>query len=332
MCAALAALLATGLAACVDDSGSSSSGQSADGRVTLRIGDQNKTLELPLTLSGENAGTPYGLQWNNFADGPNMNAAFSAGKLDVGFMGDTPTLFAAAADAGVVAVAVQETPVNPLTIFAAADSGIRTPADLAGKRIALTVGTALHGYLLRQLDSAGLTQDDITLVNVPVSTLVSTFSSGQVDAIVYTKQYAHVLLDQAPGAYEIDVTPVPYFSVILAAKKALEDPDRRSAVEDFVLRMSRASTWPKENPDEWVQKYYVELLKQDPVLSREYFDSLPETRYTPVNKAFLESQQAQADLLIGVGELPASLNVDDLVDPEFNTALEQRFAAAGLAA
>ncbi|MBL7501183.1 ABC transporter substrate-binding protein [Frankia sp. CNm7] len=329
--AGVAALLTVGLAGCGgggDDDSSSASG--GGGPVTLRIGDQSKTLELPLTLSGENKGTSYSLNFNNFADGPHMNAAFSASKIDFGFMGDTPVLFANAADAGVVAVAIAESPTNSQTIYAREGSGIQTPADLKGKRVAFTEGTSLHGYLLRQLDFAGLTQDDITPVNVPATSLVSTFVSGEVDAVVWVNQYSGAITAQDKSAYEIKVTPLPQYSVLLAASSALDDPAKRAAVTDFILRVARASTWPKANPDTWIQKYYVELLKQDPVTSRKYFDSLPATQYQPITEAFLESQQAQADLLVGVDKLPKTFDVDNEIDTAFNTELSQKFAAAGL--
>jgi sulfonate transport system substrate-binding protein len=328
--AGLAVLVAVVLAACGNGSGGGDGARAATGdqRVTLRIGDQSKTLELSLTLSGAARGTPYGLTYSTFADGPHMNAAFSAGRLDVGYMGDTPVLFANAADAGVVAISVAENPVNSQTIIAKAGSGIQKPADLRGKRVAFTVGTSLHGYLLNQLDSAGLNQGDISPVNVPITSLTSTLASGKVDAIVYVRQYAAAVAKQAPGSYEIQTRPLPQYSVLLASKSALKDPAKRTAVRDFVLRLARAWSWPKANAATWVQKYYVDQLKQDPVASRKYFDSLPEAHYRPVSPAFVDSQRVQARLLGGVSELPKSLDVDDEIDPGFNAELTAAFAKA----
>ncbi|MDT3440343.1 ABC transporter substrate-binding protein [Pseudofrankia sp. BMG5.37] len=324
--AAVAALLAVGAAAC--GGGGSSPDSSSGDRTTLRIGDQGKILELQLTLSGQGKGTPYGLGFNTFADGPHMNAAFSANRLDVGYMGDTPVLFANASAAGITAVAVAKSTKNSQTIYAGKDSGIQTLADLKGKKVAVTVGTSLHGYLLQQLDSAGLTEKDVTLVNVPATSLVSTFTSGQVDAVVWVSQYGAALT--GTGAQEIKTAPLPQYSVILAAKSALKDPTKRAAIEDFLVRLSRASTWPKAHPDAWVQTYYVQLLKQDPTTSRAFFDSLPATQYAPVTDDFTQFQQKQADLLIGAGQLPKTLKVSDEIDAAFNAELTGKFAAAGL--
>jgi len=328
--AAVAALLAVGVAACGGGGEESSSSSSSGGTTTLRIGDQGKTLELQLTLSGQSKGAPYGLNYNTFADGPHMNAAFSANRLDVGYMGDTPVLFANASGAGITAVAISKSTKNSQTIYAGKDSGIQTPADLKGKKIAVTVGTSLHGYLLQQLNSVGLTEKDITLVNVPVTSLVSTFTSGQVDAVVYVSQYGKAVT--GTGAYEIKTTPLPQYSVVLAAKSALKDPTKRAAIEDFLVRLSRASTWPKAHADEWVKAYYVGQLKQDPTTSRTFFDSLPATQYAPVTDDFAQFQQKQADLLIDAGQLPKSLKVSDEIDAAFNTELTKKFAAAGLTA
>ncbi|MGF7236347.1 MAG: ABC transporter substrate-binding protein [Frankia sp.] len=308
--------------------GGGSSASGSGGRVTLRIGDQGKSLQLPLDLSGQSKGTSYGLNWNTFADGPHMNAAFSAGRIDVGYMGDTPVLYANAARAGVRVVSVQKSPKNTQVIIATKKSGIRTPADLKGKRVAFTTGTSLQGYLLNQLQSAGLTQKDITTVNVPVTSLVSTFESGNVDAFVYIDQYTAGLVKANPNAVRVAVTPLPQYGVILASQKALADPAKRAAIKDFVVRLARASTWPKQHSQEWVNAYFVKQLHQNPAASARYFDAQPVIHFGPVGDDFVESQRVQARLLIGVGQLPSSLNVEDEIDAAVNREFNPALAAA----
>ncbi|SBW28929.1 ABC-type nitrate/sulfonate/bicarbonate transport system, periplasmic component [Candidatus Protofrankia californiensis] len=324
--AVLIALIAVAGIACGGNSTSSrdgSAGTHAGDRLTLRIGDQSKGLQLPLELSGQSQGTPYDLQWNTFADGPHMNAAFSAGKIDIGTMGDTPVLFANAAHADVTVVAISKSTVNSQTIIATRQSGIRTVADLKGKRVAFTTGTSLHGYLLNQLDSVGLTQENVTAVNIPGTSLLATLESGTVDAVVYTRQFIQTYFRKNPDVVEVETKPIPQYSVILAAKNSLKDPAKRAVIQDFLVRLAKASTWPKANPAGWVDAYYVKQLHQDPAASAEYFASLPATRYGPVPDDFVESQRVQARLLIGVGELPKALNVDD----EFDAAVAKEFSA-----
>lgn len=326
--AALVLALVSAAAIAVAGCGGGSSASGSGGRATLRIGDQGKSLQLPLDLSGQSQGTSYGLNWNTFADGPHMNAAFSAGRIDIGFMGDTPVLYANAARAGVRVVAVQKSPKNSQVIIATKKSGIKTPADLKGKRIAFTTGTSLQGYLLNQLQFVGLTQTDITPVNVPVTSLVSTFESGKVDAFVYVDQYIGGLVKGNPNAVRVAVKPLPQYSVILASDKALANPAKRAAIKDFVVRLARASTWPKQHPQEWVSVYYVKQLHQNAAASAAYFAALPVTHYGPVGDDFVESQRVQARLLVGVGQLPSSLDVADEIDAAANREFNPALAAA----
>ncbi|HKY15947.1 MAG TPA: hypothetical protein VJM33_13565, partial [Microthrixaceae bacterium] len=104
---ALALPLVLFAAACGDDaSGASSSFDSATtvtvadsvpDNTTLRIGDQQKLLQTPLEVSGELDWVQFEPEWSTFVGGPPLLEAFRAGELDVGFVGDTPPLFAAAA-------------------------------------------------------------------------------------------------------------------------------------------------------------------------------------------------------------------------------------------
>lgn len=69
-----------------------------------------------------------------------------------------------------------------------ADSGIRSYADMRGRRIAIT-GRGSPNYLQLQvgLRQAGLTLDDIRLEIVATGAIVQALQAGQVDAIVFSE-------------------------------------------------------------------------------------------------------------------------------------------------
>ena len=87
----------------------------------------------------------------------------STGSVDFGAVGDTPPIFAQAANANIVYVAG-----SPITngqgILVPANSTIHTIADLKGKRIGFAKGTSAHNVLIATLEKAGLTYEDITPV------------------------------------------------------------------------------------------------------------------------------------------------------------------------
>ena len=67
-------------------------------------------------------------------------------------------------------------------VVANTDKGINSIADLKGKTIAVSSGTSAEIILNLALASAGLTQDDVTLVEMDANGMVSAMVSGGVDA------------------------------------------------------------------------------------------------------------------------------------------------------
>lgn len=314
-----------GLAAC---GGAAPDGQSGNG--ALRVGDQGKTLELPIELSGQSSGVPRPLAFTTFTDGPNMNAAFLARALDVGTMGDTPALFASAAGADVVVVAAGGMKPNSyLQLVARPNVGIRSLADLRGKSIALTKSTALHGYLLLALNRAGLQQRDVRIIDVPIVALARTLQSGEVDAAVLGGPQLVDYLSREKGAVPLDA-PDGAYNVILASRQALADAPTRAVLRDFVQRGQKAGAWVKSHPEVWREKYYQGVLKQDAATAQALMARLDGYRssFLPVNEALRTHLGRQAKLLADAGVLPNSADtVDKLFDPavtlEFNQAISE---------
>lgn len=64
-----------------------------------------------------------------------------------------------------------------------AQPGIKTVADLKGKKIGVEEGFVCHLLLLKGLESAGLSDTDVTIVNTPTNETPQVLASGDVDAI-----------------------------------------------------------------------------------------------------------------------------------------------------
>src|SRR5882724_6302909 len=119
--AAVALVIAVALSGCGSSSSSSSGTSGADGAqsdgttptvadrvpagTTLRVADQLQLLETVLSTASNDAAFPYKVDYSNFVGGPPMLQAFHAGAVDIGFVADTPLIFAQAAKQDIVAVA-----------------------------------------------------------------------------------------------------------------------------------------------------------------------------------------------------------------------------------
>ena len=81
--------------------------------------------------------------------------------------------------------------------------GITSVAELAGKKVAVEIGFVGHLLLLRALEKAGLTEDDIELVNVRTNETPMVLASGEVDAIVAWQPNSSQSLQMVPGSTAI---------------------------------------------------------------------------------------------------------------------------------
>ena len=81
-----------------------------------------------------------------------------------------------------------------------ADSGITSLEDLKGKTISYQRGATPQMYVLKVLEEAGLSTDDVQLVNSTIPEGLSSLSTGAVDAAVVTYGQADTLVEQGKAS------------------------------------------------------------------------------------------------------------------------------------
>lgn len=224
--------------------------------LTLQVGDQKGGTESLLRAAGALDNLPYQIAFSTFTSGPPQIEAATAGKIDFAITGNTPPIFGAASNAKVKVVSAYNGGGVGDQILVQADSPIQSVSDLRGKSIAVGKGSSAHGHLLGQLDKAGLTPADVTLVFLQPADALSAFKAGQADAWAiwdpYTAQAEQQLkvrsIAQAKG-----VTNGYWFGV--ASDAALADPKRSSALADLLVRFAKAAKWAQDHPQEWAEKY-----------------------------------------------------------------------------
>lgn len=124
-------------------------------------------------------GVPVTLQWfDGYLDSIN---ALNAGQLDCNSqtLGDTISSIAGGAELQVVLTNDYSTGNDQII----AAPGIKSVADLKGKRVAAEEGTVDHYLLLLGLKKAGLSAKDITFVPLETGAAAAAFVAGKVDAV-----------------------------------------------------------------------------------------------------------------------------------------------------
>lgn len=221
---------------------------------TLRIGFQkSSTLTAILKTNGEleKALAPLGVRvtWHEFSSGLPLLEAINTGNVDFGAdVADTVPLFAQAAGAKLAYIAEESASPSAQAILVAADSPIRTLADLKGKKVAVTKGAGSHFLLLAALGKAGLTFKDISPAYLPPADGRVAFVGGNVDAWVAWDPFltsaqhqskARVLADGGNGL-------ASYKRYYLASAAFA---DRRGDVLNVIYRkLDDTGKWVKANP------------------------------------------------------------------------------------
>jgi sulfonate transport system substrate-binding protein len=288
----------------------------------LNVGDQQQDLETQLQASGALAGIPYKVNFVEFNSGPLVNAGFAAHSIDIGFMGDLPASLAAQSGLPVKVVALFQ-PIGS-ALYLLAQPGITSIAQLRGKTVAYTTGTAEQALALRALASVGLKQKDVQQVNVSLAQLGTVLQSGAAEASVVSvnqKVDFELTHPNAKVLATVDTVKPASYDYVLGTKAALGDPAKAAAISDFTRRLIRASNWQKTHRSQWVTDYYVNVQHQAPAAATQILAAGGTANYVPVNALVQSALQDVVKLMAGAGALPASFSVAPLFDP----AVSQRY-------
>lgn len=146
-------------------------------------------------------------------------------------------------------------------LVARRSAGIETLADLKGKRVMVPRMTSAHYYLVAMLRSAGLDEEDVTLVNLPraentlasIDMMSDALQSGEVDVISIwepePEDAIHKLGDDAIVLQDRSV----YREVFNLHARApdLADPDKRRSIVAFVRAVADATQALKQDPEKY---------------------------------------------------------------------------------
>lgn len=121
----------------------------------------------------------FDIELVEFADGPTIIAAMESGSIDLGYIGPGAHKLAMEGRTKVFAISHFG---NADEVLGNKDKGVNTIEDLKGKTIAMASGTTSEMILDLTLQDAGLTRDDVTVMDMDPSAIVTAMISGSVDA------------------------------------------------------------------------------------------------------------------------------------------------------
>ena len=255
------------------------------------------------------AGRQIGIKWIEFTSGPPLLEAMSTGSVDLGAVGDTPPIFAQAANANIVYIAG-----SPITngqgILVPANSSIRTIVDLKGRRIGFAKGTSAHNVLIATLEKAGLSYEDITPVYLSPPDAGPAFANGSIEAWAIWDPYFAIGEKRQNGRILINAYEVAKNNSFYLANRDFANTHVRET-RDVIDGLAEAARWAEAHRADVASALAavtgVPLEVQVVAADRASFVM------GPVTDEIIATQQAVADRFHKLGLIPKQIAVRDIV-------------------
>ncbi|MEH2237135.1 MAG: aliphatic sulfonate ABC transporter substrate-binding protein [Nostoc sp.] len=268
---------------------------------------------------------PMGIkvEWAQFVQGPQLMEGMRAGKVDVGSVGETPPIFAQVAGSDLVYVVGtqrNQSTGKSSVIGVPPESPLQKFEDIKGQEVYFQKGSASHYFIIRALQSIGLTVKDIKIKNLATIEARDAFLEGKIP--VWMTSDPHYAIAQKMGRIRVLKD-----SVGLDSPGAYYIADRKFAEENLGLlkiiieELNKLDKWAEANRGEVAklmiteQKLDVDVVER--VMSRRTF-----VGRRGLSPALIKEQQRVADLFFQEGVIPKKINIQDaLLPPDIYNAI-----------
>ncbi|MGA6167060.1 ABC transporter substrate-binding protein [Amycolatopsis magusensis] len=288
--------------------------------VTLKVGDQKGGVKSLLTAAGLLDDLPYRIEFSTFTSGPPLLEAASAGAIDIGRVGNTPPIFAAAADAKISVVAAAQAPVVDDALLVPRDSPLRDITELRGKTIGVAKGSSAHGQVLYNLRAAGLSTKDVKLSYLQPADAFAAFNQKAIDAWAVWDPYTSQAQQESNARVLTDgVGKTNGYVFQVAGRDALADPGKNSALREYVTRVAEAQKWADTHRPEWAAAWAAETGLKPEVTGAATARGveLP----VALDDQVLKSQQELADAFTEEKLLPGAVDFAAFADQRYSDDL-----------
>ncbi len=188
------------------------------------------------------------VQMRRFSSGKAVRDAMISGAVDMGSLGATPFIVGVV-KGEVLAVAAIAYAGRTLMVVARKDRGIRTVADLKGKKVGSQRGSITdHIFVTKIVPKFGLSKADVQIVNVSFQDQVSALASGSIDAFAGVDPYPGIAEHMGIGVVLTDYGDYDLTPVLLAVNSPVVEK-KRGAVVEFLKGWLRSVRIFQEEPD-----------------------------------------------------------------------------------
>ncbi|CAH0526636.1 taurine ABC transporter substrate-binding protein [Vibrio hippocampi] len=176
--------------------------------------------------------TGYEIKWRKFDSGAKAITAMAAGAVDMTVAGSSPIASAASKGIEMELIWIMENIADAEALVVRDGSGITSPTDLKGKKIAVPFVSTTHFHMLFALEQFGLSEKEVKLINMQPNAIMAAWQRGDIDgafiwdpALGKIKQNGSVLVTSK----QLSAWGKPTFDGMIASKEFTQEN------EDFVV-------------------------------------------------------------------------------------------------
>lgn len=259
------------------------------------------------------------------ADGIEINWVLSLGSNKaLEFLNSGSVDFSSSAGAAALLAKVNGNPLKSIYIYSKPewtalvtrpDTGITKIEDLKGRTVAVTRGTDPYIFLLRALDSVGLTEKDIQPVLIQHPDGKNALVNGDVDAWAGLDPHmAQAELDNDAVLFYRNADANTYGVLNVREAFAEENPE---LVERVLAVYEKARKWSIEHPDE-VRAALVRATKISDEVAAIQLDQRTDLTDPVIGEKQRASILAAGIVLQKAGIIPADVDVEATVDAQID--------------
>lgn len=251
----------------------------------------------------------FDVEVKTVATGVQATQALAADQVDWSETGLEATIVSWAAGLPFTAYSMYAKGGDSFGLVVRRSSGIKTLADLKGKRVAVTQGTSFAQGLTQMLLSVGLEPNSVQRVNATISGMGPMLVAGSVDAMVTSEPFVTLTMEQM-GDEAVLLTRLGKYVqgggfFLISNKWAGANKEK---VTDVVQALWEAQQFARKNQAELV-KMEAEFLKIEPRVVEIGFRHL---RFDPIVDDFtLQAIDRSIEFLFKEGLIPKKVTTQE---------------------
>lgn len=250
----------------------------------------------------------YKIVFKEFQDGAALMTALKSGNINYARLGDTPPVVNQAAGLDLVYIGAGAAKSYGTGILVKKNSSIKSLADLKGKRIAYAKGTAAQFTIIQALAKAGLSINDVKLVNMDQSAASVAFAKGNVDAWVTWDPYTATAEVQQNAKLLTNAVGLAKNRDFVVSTRAYAT--KHTTLSKYLISyMGQDMTWARTH-----HKQLIAMLSKTLKLSKKIMTLTVDRRtfsMTPVTDSIVAEQQKIADVFYEQGLINKKINIRD---------------------